>query len=178
MTEPPLLLDTDFVSSFAWVDRMDIIEALYSGTMILLGEVMAELERTRHLADVVALSVAHGHIRQVEMLSDSAEALQYVRFHESGRYGSGEATCLAYIVYRGGILASNNLSDVKRFCVKNRIPLLTTPDVLVHVYEEGRLTLDETDVVWREMVARRRRLPAKSFAEYLEGPGRAGGSRL
>ena len=50
-TEPPILLDADFVSSFAWVDRMDIIEGLYSKRMVVLEEVMLELERTRHLAD-------------------------------------------------------------------------------------------------------------------------------
>ena len=174
-TEPPLLLDTDFVSSFAWVDRMDIIEGLYSGRMIVLEEVMVELERTRHLGDLVCFSIMHGHIKRLEMMVGTAEALEYVRLSDTDRYGSGEAACMAFASCRGGIVASNNLKDVRRYCEERRIPLVTTSDVLVRVYEEGRLTLDETDALWREMVARRRRLPAVSFREYLEGVGRVGG---
>jgi len=37
-TEPPILLDTDFVSSFAWVDRLDLIERLDSRRMVILEE--------------------------------------------------------------------------------------------------------------------------------------------
>jgi len=29
LTNPPLVLDTDLVSSFAWIDRMDILETLF-----------------------------------------------------------------------------------------------------------------------------------------------------
>lgn len=167
MTEPPVLLDADFVSCFAWVDRMDIIEGLYSKRMAILEEVMEELERARHLADCVSFSIMRGHIKKVEMLADSPEALAFIRLHESGRYGSGEAACMAYIAYHGGILASNNLRDVKRYCAERQIPLLTTADVLVRAYEEQRLNLEETNSVWRRMVQRRKTLPASSFSEYL-----------
>ena len=62
MTEPPLILDADFISSFAWVDRLDILEGLYSKRMIILDEVLEELSRVPHLADRVELSIRSGHI--------------------------------------------------------------------------------------------------------------------
>ena len=37
-TEPPIILDTYFLSSFAWVDRLDILEGLYSKRMLILEE--------------------------------------------------------------------------------------------------------------------------------------------
>jgi predicted nucleic acid-binding protein len=166
-TEPPLVLDTDFVSSFAWVDRMEIIEGLYSNRMIVLEEVMVELERARHLADRVCFSIMHGPIRRMEMMVGSAEALEYIRLHDSDRYGSGEAACMAYAYYHDGIVASNNLRDVKRYCGDRKIQLLTTADVLMQVYEEERLDLNRVDSIWRRMVEKRNRLPAASFAEYL-----------
>ena len=166
-TEPPVVLDTDFLSSFAWVDRMDILESLYSKRMLILEEVIEELERVPYLAEQVRLSIAAGHITPQVMLAGSPEALQFARFHESGRYGAGEAACMAYILYHGGVLASNNLSDVKAFCTRNGIPLLTTPDVLRRLYDEGRLSISEADELWGNMLARRRKLPASSFSEYL-----------
>jgi predicted nucleic acid-binding protein len=166
-TESPVVLDTDFVSSFAWVDRMDILEGLYSRRMLILEEVTVELERVAHLAERVRLSIAAGHITPRVMVAGSPEALQFARFHESGRYGAGEAACMAYILYHGGVLASNNLSDVEAFCTRQGIPLLTTADVLRRLYEEGRLSISEADELWGKMLATHRKLPASSFSEYL-----------
>ena len=174
-TDAPIVLDADFVSSFAWVDRMDILENLYSKRMVILEEVMEELNRVPHLAARVRLCVEKGHITIETMLAGSPEALQLARFHESGRYGAGEASCMAYLVYRGGILASNNLADVKAFCAVHKMPLLTTPDVLLQSYEDGCLGVKEADAIWSGMLARRRKLPTSSFTEYLATLKRGGG---
>ena len=74
-TEPPIILDSDFLSSFAWVNRLDILEDLYSKRMIVLEEVLEELRRVPHLASKVELSIKKGHIRSAAMLADSPEAL-------------------------------------------------------------------------------------------------------
>ncbi len=39
LSEPPLVVDTDFLSSFAWVGRLDILERLFPAQMIILEEV-------------------------------------------------------------------------------------------------------------------------------------------
>lgn len=166
-TEPPILLDTDFVSSFAWVDRLDIIEGLYSKRMVVLEEVMEELDRVRHLADRVCFSVMKGHMRRVDMLSDSPEAGDYVRLHDSGRFGSGEAACMAYLLHHDGVLASNNLRDVKAFCAGHGFPLFTTADVLVRACRDGCLGVEDAEVVWQKMLTRRCRLPKATFCEYV-----------
>ena len=173
-TDTPILLDTDFVSSFAWVGRMDIIEGRYSGRMVVLEEVMTELDRVPHLASCVRQSVAKGHIREEVMLVDSPEALEFARLHDTGRYGSGEASCMTYLSYHEGILASNNLADVKAFCNHRGVTLLTTADVLLQAYDEGTLPIDETDGLWRGMLARKRKLPAPSFSEYLSAVKKSG----
>ena len=176
-TEPPILLDTDFASSFAWVDRMDILESRYSGRMVILEEVMVELDRAPFVADRVRPSVDRGHISVETMLAGSPEALQFARLRESGRYGAGEASCMAYLLHHVGILASNNLADVKRFCIVQQIPLLTTADVLLQAHGEGRVSVGEADAIWGRMLACRRRLPAASFSEFLAARRRRGVSQ-
>jgi len=166
-TEPPIILDADFLSSFAWVNRLDILEGLYSKRMIILEEVLEELNRVPHLASKVKLSIRNGHIKRESMYADSPEALQLGKFLETGRYGTGEAACMAYLTQHDGILGSNNLSDVKEFCIQNKKRLLTTADVMYQAYETNLVGLEEADKIWSDMISKRRKLPASSFSEYM-----------
>ena len=177
-TEPPIILDSDFLSSFAWVNRLDILEGLYSKQMIILEEVLEELRRVPHLASKVELSIKNGHIRSEAMLADSPEAIQLAKFLESGRYGTGEASCMAYLAQHDGILGSNNLSDIKAFCIQNKKQLLTTADVLRQAYKTGLINLDEADEIWAGMLSKQRKLPATSFTEYLSAIEKGGDSQL
>jgi hypothetical protein len=135
--------------------------------MVVLEEVLEELRRVPHLASRVELSIKNGHIRSEAMLADSPEALQLAKFLESGRYGGGEASCMAYLTQRDGILGSNNLSDVRAFCNKNKKGLLTTAKVLHQAYEIGQINLGEANEIWAGMLSKKQKLPASSFTEYL-----------
>ena len=177
-TEPPIILDSDFLSSFAWVNRLDILEGLYSKRMIVLEEVLEELRRVPHLASRVELSIKNGHIRSEAMLADSPEALQLAKFLDLGRYGIGEASCMAYLTQHDGILGSNNLSDVKAFCNKNKKQLLTTAEVLHQAYKIGQINLGEADEIWAGMLSKKQKLPASSFTEYLSAIERGGDSQV
>jgi len=170
-TDPPLVLDTDFVSSFAWVNRMDILETLYTGRMLMLEEVEYELSKVKVLKSRVEASIAGGHIVRISMSADSPEAAEFGRMHDSGRYGLGEAACMAYVTQHDGVVASNNLKDVKAFCTRNGKSLLTTAGVLLQAFDQGIITQSEADDIWRGMLAKRRLLPAASFSAYLANSG-------
>ena len=166
-TEPPIILDADFVSSFAWVNRLDILENLYSKRMVILEEVLEELKRMPHLVSRVEASMRNGHIRNEVMFANSPEALELAKLLETGRYGSGEASCMAYVAHREGIMASNNLADVKAFCIKNKKQLLTTADIMCQANTAGYISVEEADRIWTGMLAKKRKLPASSFSQYL-----------
>ena len=174
--EPPVILDADFISSFAWVNRLDILEGLYSKRMVILEEVLEELSRVPHLASRVKLSISDGHIKCEAMFVDSPEALQLGKFLETGRYGTGEAACMAYLTQHDGILGSNNLSDVKEFCIQNKKRLLTTADVMYQAYEKSLVGLEEADKIWSDMISKKRKLPALSFSEYISALKKGEGS--
>jgi len=177
-TEPPIILDSDLLSSFVWVKRLDILERLYSKRMVVLEEVLEELKRVPHLASRVRLSIRNGHIKSEAMLADSPEALQLAKLLESGRYGAGEASCMAYLTQHDGILGSNNLSDVKDFCTKNKRRLLTTADVLRQAYKTGHINLDEANKTWTKMLSKKQKLPASSFTEYLSTIDKGGNRQV
>lgn len=167
LTEPPLVLDADFVSSFAWVDRLDILEGLYSKRMVLLDEVMNELERVPHIANRVQVLSNNGSIKLVSIYADTPEALELGKLLEAGKYGRGEAACMAYLKHNKGTMGSNNLSDVRMFCLTNNKRLLTTADVLYVAYEARLVGLEEADSIWIKMISKKRKLPAASFSDYL-----------
>ena len=167
LTEPPLVLDSDFLSSYSWVDRLDVLEKLYAGRMVILDEVMEEINRVPHLAEKVITSITNGSIQRVSMIAASAEALELAKYLEDGKYGRGESACMAYLKHNDGSLGSNNLADIKKFCVDTNKRLITTGDALYQALKSGIITLNEGDAIWTRMLDKRRKLPTDSFSEYL-----------
>lgn len=167
LTEPPLVLDTDLLSSFAWVDRLDILEKLYAKQMVVLDEVMNELSRIEHLAKRVQSLIDNGSIKLVSIQATDPEALELARILEDGRLGRGEAACMAYLKYNFGSLGSNNLSDIKMQCVNKNISLIMTQDVIYQAFQNNILTVDEADEIWTGMIQKQRKLPVSSFSEFL-----------
>jgi hypothetical protein len=168
LTDPPLVLDTDFLSSFAWVDRIDILESLYADHMVLLDEVALEIARVSHLATRVQACVQRGSIQAVSIVSDSPEALELARILDSGRYGRGESACMAYLMNNSGTMGSNNLADVKGFCIKNDKKLLCTGDCLCEALNQNIITLREGNVLWQRMIDKQRKLPTATLSDYIK----------
>lgn len=168
LTESPLVLDADFLSSFTWVDRLDILEGLYGDHMVLLDEVTLEIARVSHLATRVEACVRRGTIHALSMAADSPEALELAQILDTGKYGRGESACMAYLLHNPGTMGSNNLADVRGFCARNGKKLICTGDCLCQALDQNMITLPEGDALWRRMIEKRRRLPTASFSEYVE----------
>ena len=168
LTDPPLVLDTDLVSSFAWIDRMDILEKLFSKQMIILDEVLTELQRVGHLYAEVKNCINNGSIGSVSMLADSPAALELGGILSTGRYGSGEAACMASLKFNSGTMGSNNLSDVKTFCEHNGKDLITTAMIIHYAVETDVIKETEAETIWDSMLKKRRKLPADSYSAYVE----------
>ena len=81
--------------------------------------------------------------------------------------GNGEASALVLAKFNHGIIASNNLKDITNYAQEFDLQILTTADILREAYATEYITLSEADDIWKHMLAKRRRLPASSFSEYL-----------
>lgn len=172
LTEPPLVLDCDFLSSFAWVDRLDILDRLYSQRMLIIDQVFVEINRVNFLAEKVQILISAGAISRLTLQADEPDALELAALLGSGRFGAGESACMAYLKYHPGSLGSNNLKDVKYYCDTNGKCLLTTGEALIDACESGHLKLEEAGRLWAGMLAKRRRLPVPTFSDYLIRVGR------
>ena len=74
LIELPLVLDCDVLSSFAWANRLDILEQLYAKNMIVLEEVIDELSKIAHIAKKVDSIIKRGAIRLVSTPANAPES--------------------------------------------------------------------------------------------------------
>jgi hypothetical protein len=82
--------------------------------------------------------------------------------------GEGEAQAMALAIPNGGILASNNLSDIKYFVDKFRLPLLTSAYMIADSVDKGQISYEEAELTWQQMQRNRILMPG-SFEDYYQG---------
>ena len=85
--------------------------------------------------------------------------------------GRGEASAIALAKVRGGVVASNNLRDVKSYVEEFGVELITTGDILKEALNRELITEAEGNSLWQNMLRKRRKLGYASFSEYLRNSG-------
>jgi hypothetical protein len=166
LDEPPLVLDTDFLSCFAWAKRLDILEKLFPAKMIILEQVLTEISRVSSLSTQVQQCIKKGTILPLVIYADAPEAIELARYLEEGRYGQGESACMAYLKHNVGTMGSNNLRDVAEFCSVNHKKLLCTDECLCFALESKVLNIRQCESIWQLMLAKRNTLPTATFSEF------------
>ena len=152
-----ILVDTTVLSNFAHIGRPDLLR-LALPDAATTPQVLVELERGRtsgHLPDcdwnwlkIVALSPAEeAHLNRIR------------RF-----LGDGEASCIAVVVERGGVLFTDDL-DARRYAVRCGLSVSGTLGVLALLVRDGHLSVQEADLYLERMRAAGYRCPVKSVAE-------------
>ena len=83
--------------------------------------------------------------------------------------GNGEASCLALAKEEKGIIASNNLCDICEYINEFGLQYITTGAIMIEAFKAGLISEEQGNVIWRNMLKKRRRIGADSFTEYLHG---------
>lgn len=168
-----IFFDTDCISAFLWVNNESILEKLYYGRIIIPRMVYNEMSNPRvyWMKEKIDSLIKSGGAQIQDMDIDSDEYNLYMKLTSigSGRklIGKGEAACLALARKHKAIIASNNLRDISDYVVEFSLDHITTGDILIEAYEEGIISEDDGNIIWAKMIARRRKLGASSFSEYL-----------
>ncbi len=64
-------------------------------------------------------------------------------------------------------MASNNLRDITLYIDEYGLKRMTTGDILADACQRGLIDEVEGNVIWARMIAKRRKLGAASFSDYL-----------
>jgi predicted nucleic acid-binding protein len=169
-----IFFDTDCISSFLWVKRTDILLNLYGKRIILPEQVLDELSNpgVSHLSTKANQLLSQNQIGTAEILVGTEEFDLYYMLTRNPQYGQkrigkGEASAIALAKVRKGILASNNLKDIRYYIQQFNLKNLTTPMILRDALLRKLIDETEGNAIWRQMINKRRKLPAATFTDYI-----------
>lgn len=170
-----LFFDTDCISAFLWVRNESLLAQLYPGRIVIPRPVYDELSNPRivHLKVRIDALVSAGQARIVEIIVGTQEYNMFYKLTvepDKGQklIGKGEAASIALAKENGGIVASNNLSDIGDYVKEFQLKHITTGDILVEAYNKGLITENEGNNIWASMLAKQRKLGTASFLDFLK----------
>lgn len=164
--------DTDCVSAFLWVRNESILASLYPGKIVLPAQVYDEIKKVPPLLHRVDTMKSAGLITVQSIDYGTDEYKDYRELAVTpppgeSIIGKGEAAAIALTKNNNGVLASNNLRDIKKYVEKYNLKHITTGDILVEALSQGIITEAEGNTIWANMIAKQRMLPTATFTEFL-----------
>ena len=173
MIEKPHILDTDFISSFAWADSIYLLEKLYFEKMIMLDIVKEELtripNRIPHIWERIKPAIGRGNIIELSISPlDERIVKEYSLLRKTGKLGSGEAAVMAYARFHGGIVCSNNIRDVKHYCLRNNLSFCTVALSMFQAYKQGLIDREKGNSIWQIFLKKKRKVHFSDFQSVIQ----------
>jgi len=142
--------------------------------MIIPQQVYNELSNPciPHLKERVDEMINDGDASIQSVLTGTPEFGLYVKLTSSPDegmriIGRGEASAIALASSVGGVIASNNLSDVKSYAQELGLKHITTGDIMIKAHKASLISEAYGNSIWNAMLAKKRRIGSATFSEYL-----------
>lgn len=169
-----LFFDSDCISAFLWVNEQNLLNLLYPGMVVIPKPAYDELSypTTPHLKQRIDYLLNNGQASLATINVGSETYALYQKLTTSPDeghkvIGPGEAASIALAKTNNGIVASNNLKDISSYISEFGLRHITTGDILIEALNKGYITEDDGNAIWVSMLAKRRKLGASSFSEYI-----------
>ena len=168
-----IFFDTDCICAFLWVNEESLLEKIYAGKIIIPKEVYDEIDRPTipHLKSRIDKLIAKGSavIMCMDITSKEYELYsELINYNSYKLIGKGEAAAISLAKEYDGILGSNNLSDIEYYINKYSLKHVTTGKILFEAFNKGLITEEEGNIIWTNMLNKKRKLGANSFTEFME----------
>jgi predicted nucleic acid-binding protein len=171
----PIVFDNDCISSFLWIKRLDIVNALFPNQIIIPQSVYDEIDKIkssqyRFVFNDLKSQIIKKNFELRNIIIPSQEFKEYyelISMKNPKRIGKGEAAAIVMARALNGTLASNNLRDILPYVGNNKFPYLCTEDILYLSYEKRYISLKEGCQIWNDMKRKKRKLPNYDFKEII-----------
>lgn len=170
-----IFIDTDCISAFLWVNNESLLSQLYPGRIVMPKPVYDEINRPAlsWMKAKVDRLISAGELAVIEITAGTEEFELYYKMTENPDkghkiIGDGEASSIALAKVQNGIVASNNFKDILSYIAEYTLEYTTTADILVDAYKQGFINETQGNIIWANMVRKRRKLGATSFSAYLQ----------
>ena len=173
MTEQTFF-DTDCLSAFLWVGNENLLVQMYKSKIVLPLEVYEEIKKVPYLRAKTDTLIVNKDIFIRKIEDKTPEAFIYLKLIISPDrglkiIGRGEAAAIALAKVNDGILASNNLKDIRQYIEFYHLKHITTGDILTEALKRGLITEPQGNIIWANMLAKKRMLPTSTFSDFLAG---------
>ncbi len=168
-SDNPVFFDTDCLSSFLAARRLKVLVDLFGDRIRVPAEVVRELEGLRYdpsstymLSSLMDFLRGNPQARVViEVGGDIYAVYQRLKAESVARpLGAGEMAVMAHALQERGIVASNNLRDVKEFCLRYCLDLICTEHIIVGAVARNLISYGAAKKTWHHMRITGTRLPA------------------
>ena len=173
--ETTVFYDSDCLSCFLAVKECGILQKLFSKIIVplVVAHEILNSGTPQHIRDNFNELINLEFVEVHEMELDSPEHNLFNDIKKNYEFmGDGEAAVIALTQKNGGVIASNNLKDVKDYVEDYDLNLITTAFILAIAYEKHIKTKEELDKIWTDMInnGRKRSLPRNisSFTQYYD----------
>ena len=171
-----LFFDTDCLSSFLWVKQENLLLRLYPGKIVVPNEVADELSNPclPHIKRRLSYLCSSGQFEKKQLLYGSQESKLFFEMITNpvmnvAPIGKGEAAALSLAKVYKGIIASNDIKDIVYYVEKWELEHITTAEILVEAKCMGLIDEYDGNIIWEDMLVKKRSLPASTFTDYIKG---------
>jgi predicted nucleic acid-binding protein len=161
-----ILIDADVIIHFIDGGRLNDLPAIFPNRIVFVDKVLEELYSFRQYKVQVFNFIAQNNFDKIELDSNIEFISEYAKLIKFA--GKGEAACMAIAKIEKKYIASSNLKDIKEYCYKNGIEIITTMDFLCEALNCKVLTEEECDKFIQDVKQAGNKLPVNSIAEYVK----------
>lgn len=174
MIDKIIFYDADFLFCFLFIDEVSLLKKAFK-EIIVPKQVYDELTKKRSPQNVknTIINLKNSGFIKVRVIDlYSKEYIPYKsikngNWHEDFRkLGKGESAALAFAIKNEGVIASNNLADIKYYVDKYDLPLLTTSYFLALAVDEEIISFDKACDMYDRMIVKGRDMPCNKFKDY------------
>lgn len=168
-----IIMDTDILSSFTSVGKLDELIRLFQDRVLVPDVVLDELAnlknnyKLKYIYEEVLKNIEAGKLEIFEIIVGTKEFEAFLELTnlDSMKLGDGEAACLAIALTNDRIISSSNLKDVGFFVDNRLVENIPTTEILKRFHTEMGYPIEEVDKIKDLMVKKGRKLPAQSIRD-------------
>ena len=164
--KPKILIDADVIIHFVDGGKLNEIPAIFPNRIVFVDKVLEELYSFPQYKVQVYNFISANNFDRIDLDSNLNFILEYAKLQKF--VGKGEAACMAIAKIDKKHIASSNLKDIKEYCDKNGIKIITTMDFLWEAMNCKVLTEGECDKFIQAVKKEGNKLPVDSIAEYVK----------
>lgn len=167
-----LFLDTDFLSTFLCVQRENLFLQLYASRICIPWQVYDELSKVQFMKVRIDALNKSNQVKLYQIDAETDSGRLYVKLVSRPDLGykvigRGEASAIVLAKEHHGILCSNNMRDIPPYVQLFHLQHITSADIMAEALEKNLISEGQGNTIWRDMLDRNRKLPTKTFTDFL-----------